>query len=321
MRTTILDIQKMKQRGEKIPMVTAYDYTSAQIVDAAGIPLMLVGDTLGMVMLGHQTTIPVTLDEMIHHVRAVVRGSQKALVVADLPFLTYTTPEVALHSSGRMLQEAGAQTVKLEGGVEVTPTVRRLVEAGIPVMAHIGLTPQSVNQLGGMRVQGRHSARARKLIEDALALEEVGAFALVLELVPAELAREISQRLRIPTIGIGAGPWTDGQVQVWHDMLGLYTDFVPKHTKRYATLADTISSALRTYADEVRNGTFPTHEHGSRMNEDELRHATEGLPPLEAPATTAAEQAAPDARPETGRARGQQASVSATAPKHTRARD
>lgn len=277
MRTTILDIQKMKQRGERIPMITAYDYTSAQIVDRAGVPLILVGDTLGMVVLGYSTTVPVTLDEMLHHTKAVVRGSQKALIVGDLPFLTYTDEEQALHSAGRMLQEAGAQVVKVEGGVEVAPIVHRLVAAGIPVMGHIGLTPQSVNQLGGMRVQGKKASRARQLIEDAQALEAAGAFAIVLELVPAQLARAITDRLTIPTIGIGAGPWCSGQVQVWHDLLGLYTDFVPRHAKRYATLADTISAAVASYAAEVRDGTFPTMEHGSQMDEQELRTTLEQL--------------------------------------------
>lgn len=277
MRTTILDIQKMKQRGEQIPMITAYDYTSAQIVDRAGIPLILVGDTLGMVVLGHSTTVPVTLDEMLHHTKAVVRGSHEALVIGDLPFLTYTSEEQALRSAGRMLQEAGAQAVKLEGGVEVAPVVHRLVAAGVPVMGHIGLTPQSVNQLGGMRVQGKKSNRARQLIEDALALEAAGAFSVVLELVPAQLAREITSRISIPTIGIGAGPWCSGQVQVWHDLLGLYTDFVPKHAKRYATLADTIGAALASYAAEVREGTFPTLDHGSQMDEQELRATLEQL--------------------------------------------
>ncbi len=285
MRTTILDIQKMKQRGERITMITAYDYTSAQIVDRAGVPLILVGDTLGMVVLGYSTTVPVTLDEMLHHTKAVVRGSQKALIIGDLPFLTYTNEEQALHSAGRMLQEAGAQVVKVEGGVEVAPIVHRLVAAGIPVMGHIGLTPQSVNQLGGMRVQGKKSGRARQLIEDAQALEAAGAFAIVLELVPAQLARAITDRLTIPTIGIGAGPWCSGQVQVWHDLLGLYTDFVPRHAKRYATLADTISAAVANYAAEVRDGTFPTMEHGSQMDEQELRATLEQLDGTQPPAS------------------------------------
>jgi 3-methyl-2-oxobutanoate hydroxymethyltransferase len=272
MRTTILDIQKMKRRGERIPMITAYDYTSAQIVDQAGIPLILVGDSLGMVVLGHSSTVPVTLNEMIHHMRAVVRGSQQALVIGDLPFLTYTSMDKALHSAGRLLQEAGVQAVKVEGGAAVAPIVRRLVEVGIPVMAHLGFTPQSVNQIG-MRVQGRRAADARQIIEDAMALEAAGAFALVLELVPTQLAEAVTKRLRIPTIGIGAGAGCDGQVQVWHDLLGLYTDFVPRHTRRYANLAETISAALQSYAGDVRSGAFPTEEHGSKMDEEALAEA------------------------------------------------
>jgi 3-methyl-2-oxobutanoate hydroxymethyltransferase len=278
MHTTILDIQKMKAHGDRIPMITAYDYTSAQIVDRAGLPLILVGDTLGMVVLGHPTTIPVTVDEMVHHVRAVVRGSQKALVIADMPFLSYTTVEQAVHTAGRLLQEAGAHAVKLEGGTPMAPTVRRLVELGIPVMGHIGFTPQSEHLLG-RRVQGRRADDARRLIEDALALEAAGAFSIVLELVPAELAREITARVRVPTIGIGAGPWCDGQVQVWHDLLGAYTDFVPRHSKRYATLADTIAAALQAYAADVREGAFPTIEHGSTMKEQELQEALRQLDP------------------------------------------
>lgn len=279
MRTTILDIQKMTERGERIPMVTAYDYTSAQIVDRAGIPMILVGDTLGMVVLGYPTTVPVTIDEMIHHCKAVVRGSQNALVIGDLPFLTYSSAEDALRSAGRLLQGAGVQAVKLEGGAVLASTVQRLVEVGIPVMGHLGLTPQSVNQLGGMRVQGRQATQARRLIEDALALEAAGAFAIVLELVPAELSAEISSRLRVPTIGIGAGPGCDGQVQVWHDILGLYTDFEPRHARRYANLADTIGGALRQYAAEVREEGFPTQEHSSTIKSEELQEALRQLPP------------------------------------------
>jgi len=271
-RTTILDIQRMRDRGERIPMVTAYDYTSAQIADRAGVPLILVGDSLGMVVLGHSSTVPVTLDEMLHHIRAVVRGTQRPLVIGDLPFLTYTTPEQAVRSAGRIMQEAGAQAVKLEGGAEVAPAVARLVGLGIPVMAHIGYTPQSVNQIG-TRVQGRAAADAARLIADALALEAAGAFALVLELVPAPLAREITARLRIPTIGIGAGPDCSGQVQVWHDLVGLYTDFRPRHAKRYAELAETIGAALASYVAEVRAGDFPTADHSATMPDDALRAA------------------------------------------------
>lgn len=278
MRKTILDIQKLKDRGERIPVVTAYDYTSAQIADRAGIPMLLVGDTLGMVVLGYSSTVPVTLDEMLHHIRAVVRGSQEALVIGDMPFLTYTSEEQAIHSAGRIMREAGAQAVKLEGGVAVAPTVARLVGLGIPVVGHIGFTPQSVNQIG-TRVQGKKADQAARLIEDALALEAAGAFAVVLELVPSQLAREITARLRVPTIGIGAGVECAGQVQVWHDLLGLYTDFKPRHTRRYATLSETIGEALSGYAVDVRAGTFPTAEHGSTMDEAALRAAISSVEP------------------------------------------
>ncbi|WP_129633133.1 3-methyl-2-oxobutanoate hydroxymethyltransferase [Candidatus Oscillochloris fontis] len=272
MRTTILDIQKMKQRTERIPMVTAYDYTSAQIADRAGVPMILVGDSLGMVVLGHTSTVPVTLEEMLHHTRAVVRGTQRALVIGDLPFLTYTTTEQAIQSAGRMMQEAGAHAVKLEGGSAMAPTITRLVELGIPVMGHVGFTPQSVNQIG-TRVQARSSTDAAQLIEDVLELEAAGAFAVVLELIPAQLAAVVSQRVRIPMIGIGAGAGCDGQVQVWHDMLGLYTDFKPRHSKRYANLADVIEQAITSYADEVRAGTFPDSEHSSSMTDEALQAA------------------------------------------------
>ena len=272
MRITIQDIQTMKEHGERIPMLTAYDYTTAQMIDAAGIPLILVGDSLGMVVLGYDSTVPVTLDDMIHHTKAVVRGAQRALVIGDLPFLTYATPDQALHNAGRMLQEAGCQAVKLEGGMAVASTVQRLTLAGIPVMGHLGYTPQSVHQIG-TRVQARQADAARQLIEDALALEQAGAFAIVLELIPDSLARAVSERLRIPTIGIGAGEGCDGQVQVIHDMLGLYTDFVPRHAKRYRSLADEIKAAASEYAAEVRDGAFPTAAHSSKMDEAVLQEA------------------------------------------------
>jgi 3-methyl-2-oxobutanoate hydroxymethyltransferase len=275
-RTTIHKIQKMKRDGEPIPVITAYDYTSAQIADRAGIPMIHVGDTLGMVVLGHDTTLPVTLDEMIHHTRSVVRGTEQALVTADMPFLTYTTVEQAVASAGRLMQEAGAHAVKLEGGAPIVPMVRRLVELGIPVVGHLGYTPQAEHQIG-RRVQGKQSDTARQMIEDALALEAAGAFSLVLELVPAELAREITARLRIPTIGIGAGPHCDGQVQVWHDLMGLYTDFVPRHARRYLTLADSIGDALRRYMSDVSKGVFPTMDNTSSMSEQELQEAVRAL--------------------------------------------
>lgn len=279
MRNTIRNIQQMKVHGTRIPMVTAYDYTSAQIADAARIPMILVGDTLGMVVLGYPSTVAVTVDDMVHHARAVVRGSTQALVVGDLPFLAYTSEETAIRNAGRLLQEAGVQAVKLEGGKRMAPIVNKLVSLGIPVMGHIGLTPQSVNQLGGMRVQGKSSDAARRLIEDAEALQDAGAFALVLELVPVQLSKEITSRLHMPTIGIGAGPDCDGQVLVWHDLLGLYNDFVPRHTRVYARLAETIRDALEQFGREVQNGEFPQSEHGAAMQQDELDAALREMEP------------------------------------------
>jgi 3-methyl-2-oxobutanoate hydroxymethyltransferase len=266
----------MKQQGERIPVITAYDYTSAQIADRAGVPMLHVGDTVGMVVQGHSSTLPVTLDDMIYHARAVVRGSQRALITVDMPFLTYTTIEQAVHSAGRLMQEAGVQAVKLEGGESVAPMVQRIVEVGIPVVGHLGYTPQSEFQIG-KRVQGKNAAAARQLINDALALEQAGAFSIVLELVPIQLARAITQRLHVPTIGIGAGPDCDGQVQVWHDLMGLYTDFVPRHARRYATLGETIAGALESYAADVRSGSFPTEQHAASMDEQELQEALKGL--------------------------------------------
>ncbi|MGD0355643.1 MAG: 3-methyl-2-oxobutanoate hydroxymethyltransferase [Dehalococcoidia bacterium] len=272
MRVTIAKIQEMKQNGEKIAMLTAYDYSTAKIVDEAGVPLILVGDTLGMVVLGYETTLRVTMEDMIHHTKAVVRGSSQAMVIGDMPFLTYQLGESeTLRNAGRFMQEAGCQAVKLEGGVSVAPTVKRIVDSGIPVMGHIGLTPQSIYQLSGHRVQGKTPDTAKRLLNDALALEQAGAFSVVLELVPTPLARLITGKLKIPTIGIGAGPYCDGQVQVIHDMLGLFTDFVPKHSKQYARLAEDIKSAVGGYIDEVKAGTFPGPEHGSTMDESLLK--------------------------------------------------
>ena len=270
-RVSIRDIAQMKAKGEKIPMVTTYDYTSARLADAAEIPIILVGDSLGMVVLGYDSTIPVTMEDMIHHVKMVARGAQQALVVADMPFMSYQVDQAqALINSARLLQEGGAQTVKLEGGESVAGTVHRIVECGIPVMGHIGLTPQSVNGFGGYRVQGRLRQEAVQLLKDAKALEDAGAYAVVLELVPTALARLISQRLTVPTIGIGAGPGCDGQVQVLHDMLGLFTDFVPKHAKRYANLGEDIKEAFVRYVKEVRAGEFPTERESFTMDEDIL---------------------------------------------------
>ena len=263
MRVTTRNVQEFKKKGQKFAVLTAYDYPTAKLVEEAGVPVILVGDSLGQVVLGYDSTVKVTMEEMLHHTKAVVRGTQRAMVVGDMPFLSYNLDEAqALSNAGRFLQEAGAQAVKLEGGVHVADTVKRITEAGIPVMGHIGLTPQSVHQLGGYRVQGKTSAEAHELVEDALALEAAGAFAVVLELIPASVAETISQRLTIPTIGIGAGVGCDAQVQVINDMLGLNTDFVPKHAKRYATLGDQLREAVATYAAEVQARTFPTEVEG-----------------------------------------------------------
>ncbi|HIE17003.1 MAG TPA: 3-methyl-2-oxobutanoate hydroxymethyltransferase [Dehalococcoidia bacterium] len=271
MRVTINEIKEMKAKKEKIVMLTAYDYSTAKLVDEAGIPLILVGDSLGMVMLGYESTIPVTMDEMIHHTKAVVRGAKRALVVGDMPFMTYhTIVSDALRNAARFIQEGGAQAVKLEGGVTVAETVKRIVDCGIPVMGHIGLTPQSIHQLGGYKVQGKTPEVAERLLRDAQALEQAGAFSVVLELVPAPLSRLITQKLRIPTIGIGAGADCDGQVQVVSDLLGLFSDFVPKHAKQYARLAGAIKTALADYVAEVKAGKFPTPEHSSTMDESLL---------------------------------------------------
>jgi 3-methyl-2-oxobutanoate hydroxymethyltransferase len=267
MRVTITEIKDMKQRKEKIPMLTAYDYVTAKMVDEAGVPLILVGDSLGMVMLGYESTIPVTMEEMIHHTKAVVRGAKKALIIGDMPFMSYhiSVPD-ALHNAARFIQEGGAQAVKLEGGEVVAEKVRRLVDCGIPVMGHIGLTPQSIHQLGGFKVQGKVVEEAKKLLNDARILEEAGAFAIVLECTPAPLSKLITQKLAIPTIGIGAGPDCDGQVQVVSDLLGLYTDFVPKHAKQYARLAGEIKNAVSSYIAEVKSLSFPTMEQSYTMD-------------------------------------------------------
>ena len=271
MRVTVRHIREMKRRGQKIPMLTAYDNSSAQIVEQAGVPVILVGDSLGQVVLGHDSTVPVTMEDMLHHTKAVVRSTSRALIVADLPFMSYQADrQEAMRNAGRLLQEGGAQAVKLEGGTRVASTVRRIVEAGIPVMGHIGLTPQSINQLGGYRVQGKTSRDAARLLEDALDLEAAGAFAIVLELVPTPLASLVTQQLRIPTIGIGAGAGCDGQVLVLLDMLGLTTDFKPRHAKRYAEAAEVMQRAVERFMEEVQLGAFPADEHTTTMDESLL---------------------------------------------------
>jgi 3-methyl-2-oxobutanoate hydroxymethyltransferase len=272
MRVSINQIREMKHRKEKIPMLTAYDYVTAKMVDEAGLPLILVGDSLGMVMLGHESTIPVTMDEMIHHTKAVVRGAKKALIVGDMPFMTYhISVSDALSNAARFIQEGGAQAVKLEGGSVVAEKVGRLVDCGIPVMGHIGLTPQSIHQFGGYKVRGKALEEARRLLNDASVLEEAGAFAVVLECTPAPLSELITKKLAIPTIGIGAGPGCDGQVQVISDILGLYTDFVPKHAKQYVRLAGEISNAVAHYISEVRSLSFPSMEHSYAMDESIIK--------------------------------------------------
>jgi len=279
MRISIHQIKEMKQRGEKITMLTAYDYAIARIVDEAGIPLILVGDSLGIVVLGYESTIPVTIDEMLHHTKAVVRGTKCSLVVGDMPFMTYhTSIAEAQRNAARFIQESGAQAVKLEGGVTVAEKVDAIVNCGIPVMGHIGLTPQSINQIGGYKVQGRTEETAKRLLEDAKALEQAGAFAVVLETVPTPLATLITQKVSIPTIGIGAGVGCDGQVQVVSDILGLFTDFVPKHAKQYAKLADIIRAAVTDYDREVKDGTFPTEEQSFSMDESILARLTHETP-------------------------------------------
>jgi 3-methyl-2-oxobutanoate hydroxymethyltransferase len=271
MRVTINQIKEMKQRGEKIAMLTAYDYSTAKIVDEAGIPLILVGDSLGMVVLGYESTIPVTMEEMLHHTKAVVRGTKQAMVIGDMPFMTYhISVDDALRNAARFIQEGGAQAVKLEGGVTVAEKVRRIVECGIPVMGHIGLTPQSIHQFGGFKVQGKTPEAAARLLEDARALEEAGAFSIVLETIPAQLARLITTKVSIPTIGIGAGIDCDGQVQVINDILGSFTEFVPKHAKQYAKLTDVISKAVTQYDSEVKAGRFPTEKQSYSIDESLL---------------------------------------------------
>jgi 3-methyl-2-oxobutanoate hydroxymethyltransferase len=252
------DLALMKERGERIVMLTAYDATMTRLFDRAGIDLLLVGDSLGNVILGLDTTIPVTLDEIIHHTRAVTRAAGRALVVADMPFLTYqVSAEQAMENAARLFQDGGAAAVKLEGGRAVAETVRRLTAAGLPVMGHVGLTPQHVHRLGGMRQQARNDEAAQELIGDALALEDAGAFAIVLEAIPDAVAEEVTSRLKIPTIGIGAGPHCDGQVLVSYDVLGLYDSFVPPFVKRYAQLGELVLSAAENYANDVRQGVFP----------------------------------------------------------------
>lgn len=265
---TILDLQKMRDEGRPITMVTAYDYPTAKMADEAGVDLILVGDTLGMVILGYDSTLPVTVEDMIHHGRAAVRGAKHAHVVVDMPFGSYQGGwRQAMKNATRIMKETGAGSVKLEGGQRSAETVRHLVEAGIPVMGHVGLTPQSVNQTGGFRVQGKTPRDAVHLINDARALADAGAYAIVLELVPTALTHMITARVKVPTIGIGAGPFASGQVQVWHDILGMYDDLQPKHARKFANVGEVIRGALREYIDQVRAAQFPTAQESFYMDE------------------------------------------------------
>ncbi|HEV2125207.1 MAG TPA: 3-methyl-2-oxobutanoate hydroxymethyltransferase [Chloroflexota bacterium] len=269
-RVTAPGLRRMKLRGERITMLTVYDYRTARLFDAAGVDILFVGDSLGQVVLGYDTTIPVTLDDINYHTKAVARATQRALVVADLPFMTYSVSrEQALTNAARLVQEGGAQVVKLEGGRPVAPTVQALVESGLPVMAHIGLTPQSIHRFGGYRVQGRTKATAQRLLDDAHALEDAGACAIVLELVPTPLAARITDSLKIPTIGIGAGPQCDGQVQVMHDLLGYQVpgEFVPKHSRQYAKVGEIVLDAARHFVADVRSRAFPSEEQSFTMEE------------------------------------------------------
>jgi 3-methyl-2-oxobutanoate hydroxymethyltransferase len=265
-RLTVVDIAKLYADGARIPMLTAYDFPTAALLDEAGIPILLVGDSVGQVILGYDSTVRVTMAEMVHHTKAVVRGSARALVVADMPFLSYATPDEAIENAGVFLQEAGAQAVKVEGGVRTARIIETLVRAGIPVMGHIGLTPQSINTIGKVRVQGRTRDQARALIADAFAVQEAGAFSMVIELVPEQLAAAITERLSIPTIGIGAGAGCSGQVQVITDLIGL-GDFVPRHARPYAHVRETILEAASAYAVDVAAGAFPGPEQSVRMDD------------------------------------------------------
>lgn len=271
MKNSVATFQKMKNEGTKISMLTAYDYSTAKLVDEAGINSILIGDSLGMVMLGYEDTLSVTMEDMIHHTAAVSRGAKNALIIADMPFMSYeASVEQAVMNAGRLMKEGRANAVKLEGGVRVAEQIRAITKAGIPVCAHIGLTPQSVNAFGGFKVQGKSAEAAQQLIDDALAIQEAGAFAVVLECVPAKLAAIISEKLTIPTIGIGAGAGCDGQVLVYQDMLALFSDFKPKFVKHFGNIGPQMTAAFKTYDEEVKAGTFPAEEHTFAISEEAL---------------------------------------------------
>ena len=262
MKNTVLTMQSCKKDGTKISMLTAYDYSTARLIDESGINAILVGDSLGNVMLGYENTLAVTMEDMIHHGAAVARGAKNAMVVIDMPFMSYQTSVYdAVVNAGRLVKEANANAVKLEGGLEICPQITAIVNAGIPVMAHLGLTPQSINAFGGFKVQGKTTEKAQKLLDDARAVEKAGAFALVLECIPARLAKKITDELTIPTIGIGAGSDCDGQVLVYQDMLGMFSDFTPKFVKKYAAVGEAMREAFKAYHEDINNGSFPCEEH------------------------------------------------------------
>lgn len=268
MKNTVLTFQQAKENGEKLTMLTAYDYSTAKLIDEAGVNSILVGDSLGNVILGYEDTISVTMEDMIHHGAAVARGAKNALVVIDMPFMSYQTSVYdALVNAGRLMKEGRGDAVKLEGGVEVCPQIKAIVDAGIPVCAHIGLTPQSINAFGGFKVQGKSEAAAKKLLEDAKTVEEAGAFAVVIEGVPAKIAALITEQLHIPTIGIGAGKDCDGQVLVYQDMLGMFSDFTPKFVKRYANIGEVMKEAFQNYIKEVQDGVFPAEENTYKVDD------------------------------------------------------
>ncbi|WP_306543295.1 3-methyl-2-oxobutanoate hydroxymethyltransferase [Anaerotignum sp.] len=272
MKNTVSTFREQKAKGEKISMLTAYDYSTAKLMDEAGINGILVGDSLGMVVLGYEDTLPVTMEDMIHHTAAVCRGAKNTLVVGDMPFMSYqVSVEDAVYNAGRLMKEGRCQAVKLEGGASVCPQIRAITNASIPVMAHIGLTPQSINAFGGFKVQGKSEEAAKKLLEDAKAVEEAGAFAVVLECVPAKLAELISKSISIPTIGIGAGAGCDGQILVYQDMLGLFSDFTPKFVKKYANVGEMMTQAFRDYIADVQEGSFPAPEHTFAISEDVIK--------------------------------------------------
>jgi len=269
MKNTVATFKKAKAEGKKLSMLTAYDYSTAKLMDEAGINGILVGDSLGNVILGYEDTVSVTMEDMIHHGAAVARGLKNALLVVDMPFMSYQTSVYdAVVNAGRLMKEGRANAVKLEGGREVVPQIRAIVQAGIPVMGHLGLTPQSINAFGGYKVQGKDEAAARKLIEDAKALEEAGVFAMVLECVPTALARLISESISVPTIGIGAGDGCDGQILVYQDMLGMFSDYTPKFVKRFAEVGTVMKAAFASYIEEVEQGIFPAPEHGYKISDE-----------------------------------------------------